>query len=133
MHPSLPHPFPITFPSLSHHIPITFPSLSHHFPITFPSLSQRIPPFCLHEGSPFYPPDLKLAGNSRTRPICTCISTYSSRLSDRKYVTYLQLWPDDEVPGLRSAGQQFSHQCWTLAQRILLLMGHGLRLAYGWM
>ncbi|KAK2190881.1 hypothetical protein NP493_65g01006 [Ridgeia piscesae] len=39
-----------------------------------------------------------------------------------------QLWPDDEVPGLRSAGQQFSQQCWTLAQRILLLMGHGLRL-----
>ncbi|KAK2150675.1 hypothetical protein NP493_2747g00000 [Ridgeia piscesae] len=39
-----------------------------------------------------------------------------------------QLWPDDEVPGLRSAGQQFSQQCWTLAQRILLLMGHGLGL-----
>lgn len=39
-----------------------------------------------------------------------------------------QLWPDEEVPGFQSASLQFSHQCWTLAQRILLLMGHGLGL-----
>ncbi|KAI0225731.1 2-oxoglutarate-dependent dioxygenase htyE [Lamellibrachia satsuma] len=39
-----------------------------------------------------------------------------------------EMWPDEEVPGLRSASDHFSQLCWTLAQRVLLLMGLGLGL-----
>ncbi|KAI0233569.1 Proline hydroxylase buaE [Lamellibrachia satsuma] len=39
-----------------------------------------------------------------------------------------EMWPDEEVPGLRSACDHFSHLCWTLAQRVLLLVGLGLGL-----
>ena len=126
------HPFPIPFPSLSHPFPIIFPSLSHPFPIPFPSFSHPFP--ITFPADPTFLPTQKftiLSNRSETGwnlTNTTYLHTYSSRLSDRKYVTYLQLWPDDEVPRLRSAGQQFSQQCWTLAQLILLLMGHGLGL-----
>ncbi|KAK2179384.1 hypothetical protein NP493_494g04027 [Ridgeia piscesae] len=39
-----------------------------------------------------------------------------------------KVWPDDEVPGFRPAANEFSHLCWTLSQRVLLLIGIGLGL-----
>ncbi|KAK2179385.1 hypothetical protein NP493_494g04028 [Ridgeia piscesae] len=43
-------------------------------------------------------------------------------------VNQSQLWPDDEVPGYRPTADEFYRLCWTLSQRVLLLIGLGLGL-----
>ncbi|KAK2179380.1 hypothetical protein NP493_494g04102 [Ridgeia piscesae] len=60
------------------------------------------------------------------------ILNYSPRLGDLKetfdVVKDEKVWPDDEVPGFRPAASELCRLCFTLSQRVLLLIGIGLGL-----